>query len=65
MKDKKDKIVSMLKDFLGNKQAIIGISGGIDSAVVTALCVEAVGRENVFGLTLPFGNQDTSEPHHP
>jgi NAD+ synthase len=51
----------MLKDFLGNKQAIIGISGGIDSAVVTALCVEAVGRENVFGLTLPFGNQDTSD----
>ncbi|HOO31846.1 MAG TPA: NAD(+) synthase [Thermotogota bacterium] len=32
---------------------LIGISGGIDSAVVAALCVEAVGREKVFGLLLP------------
>ena len=33
--------------------AIIGISGGKDSAVVAALMVKAIGRENVIGVTLP------------
>jgi NAD+ synthase len=32
---------------------IIGISGGIDSAVTTVLCVNALGKENVIGLSLP------------
>ncbi|MFW6262536.1 MAG: NAD(+) synthase [Thermotogota bacterium] len=35
------------------KGCVIGISGGIDSAVVAALCCEAIGKENVFGLLLP------------
>src|SRR6056297_3376166 len=32
---------------------VIGISGGIDSAVVASLCCEAIGPENVLGLLLP------------
>jgi len=32
---------------------VIGISGGVDSAVVAALCCEALGKENVLGLLLP------------
>lgn len=36
------------------KHAVIGISGGIDSAVVTYLAVEALGSENVLGLLLPY-----------
>jgi len=32
---------------------IVGVSGGIDSAVVAALAVAAVGKEKVFGLILP------------
>ena len=32
---------------------IVGLSGGIDSALTAALCVEAVGKENVYGLVLP------------
>ena len=32
---------------------VIGISGGIDSAVVTALACNAVGKENVLGIILP------------
>ena len=32
---------------------IIGLSGGIDSAVVAALCVKALGKENVIGVALP------------
>jgi NAD+ synthase (glutamine-hydrolysing) len=34
-------------------RAVIGLSGGIDSALVAALCVEALGKENVFGITMP------------
>jgi NAD+ synthase len=33
--------------------AVIGLSGGIDSAVSSALCVKAIGKENVLGLILP------------
>ncbi|MCB0333850.1 MAG: NAD(+) synthase [Bdellovibrionales bacterium] len=33
--------------------AFIGISGGIDSAVVAALCAEALGTEHVTGVTMP------------
>jgi len=35
------------------KGAVIGLSGGIDSAVVAELCVHALGRERVLGLILP------------
>jgi NAD+ synthase len=33
--------------------AVIGLSGGIDSALSAALCVKAVGKDRVFGLILP------------
>ncbi|MBQ6813493.1 MAG: NAD(+) synthase [Methanobrevibacter sp.] len=33
--------------------AIVGISGGKDSSVVAALCVEALGRERVIGVLMP------------
>ncbi|MBR2134865.1 MAG: NAD(+) synthase [Bacteroidales bacterium] len=35
------------------QKAVLGLSGGIDSAVVAALAVEALGNENVHGLILP------------
>lgn len=35
---------------------IVGLSGGIDSAVTAALCVKALGRKNIFGLGLPCGS---------
>ncbi|HRN95103.1 MAG TPA: NAD+ synthase [Chitinophagales bacterium] len=38
---------------LGFKKAILGLSGGIDSALVLQLAVEALGNENVFCLLLP------------
>ncbi len=40
---------------LGFKTAILGISGGIDSAVVAALACRALGAENVRGVMLPSG----------
>lgn len=41
-----------LKNFK-RKGAVIGLSGGIDSAVVAELCVRALGKEKVLGLLLP------------
>ena len=37
----------------GFSTAVLGLSGGIDSALVAALAVEALGRENVTGLAMP------------
>ena len=51
-----DALVLGTRDYLhkcGFKKAVLGLSGGIDSAVVAALAVAALGAENVFGLSLP------------
>jgi NAD+ synthase (glutamine-hydrolysing) len=49
-------IILGIKDYFyksGFKQAILGLSGGIDSAVVCALAVEALGAKNVMAVLLP------------
>jgi NAD+ synthetase len=51
-----DALVLGLRDYLakcGFRQVVIGLSGGIDSAVTAALAVAALGRENVLGVTMP------------
>ena len=51
-----DEIIKFIKDYYHDnnlKGAILGISGGKDSAVVAGLFVEALGRENVIGMWLP------------
>lgn len=47
-------------------RAIIGLSGGIDSALVAALCVDALGSENVFGITMPskYSSDETKGDAH-
>ena len=37
--------------------AVLGISGGKDSSVVAALCVEALGKDSVIGVLMPNGEQ--------
>ena len=37
--------------------AVIGISGGKDSSIVAALCVEALGKDRVIGVLMPCGEQ--------
>ena len=37
--------------------AVVGISGGKDSSIVAALCVEALGKERVIGVLMPNGVQ--------
>lgn len=39
----------------GFTQAVLGVSGGLDSAVVAALAAEAIGAENTTGLLMPSG----------
>jgi len=49
-------LVLGVRDYVGKcgfKKAIVGLSGGIDSALVAALAVEALGRENVQGVGMP------------
>lgn len=41
-----------------HKQAVIGISGGIDSAVVAALCNKALGKDRCIGVVMPNICQD-------
>ena len=41
--------------------AVIGISGGKDSSVVAALCVEALGKDRVIGVLMPNGKQSDIE----
>jgi NAD+ synthase (glutamine-hydrolysing) len=38
---------------MGFKQAVLGLSGGIDSALVYTLAVQALGKENVLGVLMP------------
>lgn len=57
----KDEIVQWIREYFaanGNDCcAVIGISGGKDSSVVAALCVEALGTERVIGVLMPNGRQ--------
>lgn len=57
----KNSLVSWIRDWFENNgkdcKAIIGISGGKDSSVAAALCVEALGKDRVFGVLMPCGTQ--------
>ena len=49
-------LVLGIKDYfnkMGFKKAILGSSGGIDSAVTLAIAVEALGKENVYAILMP------------
>ena len=57
----KNECVRWIRDFFEKNgpgcNAVIGISGGKDSSVVAALCVEALGRDRVIGVLMPCGEQ--------
>src|ERR671923_3064324 len=51
----------MIVDFIrteitrvGFARGVIGLSGGVDSALVAFLAVEALGKENVLGVMMPY-----------
>lgn len=54
--EKAERICSFLRDQVVSKKRdgiVIGVSGGVDSALSAALSVKALGKEKVFGLILP------------
>lgn len=57
----KDRCVKWIRDFFDKNgkgcNAVVGISGGKDSSVVAALCVEALGKDRVIGVLMPNGEQ--------
>lgn len=65
----KDEVVAWIRDWFEENgpgcNAVIGISGGKDSSVVAGLCVEALGKDRVIGITMPNGEQkDISDSMH-
>lgn len=56
-----EELILWIRDWFENNgkgcKAVIGISGGKDSSVAAAVCVKALGRENVFGVLMPNGTQ--------
>ena len=56
-----ERIVEFIREYYSKNNlggAVLGISGGKDSAVVAALFVKALGAENVVGVTLPCHSKD-------
>ena len=58
----KDELVQWIRDWFERNgpecNAVVGISGGKDSSVVAALCVEALGKDRVIGVMMPQGGQN-------
>lgn len=59
-----DQIIYFIQSVFANtkkRQAVIAVSGGIDSAVALTLLVQAMGKENISPYLLPYGDQDMSD----
>jgi len=54
-------LVEQISEFMGGKTAVIGESGGVDSALITFLCVEAIGKDKIIARTMPYGDQSTAD----
>ncbi len=57
----KNECVEWIRNFFEKNgkdcNAVVGISGGKDSSIVAALCVEALGKNRVIGVLMPCGEQ--------
>ena len=64
----KNECVEWIRQFFAENgptcNAIVGISGGKDSSVVAALCVEALGKDRVIGVLMPNGEQADIDMSH-
>lgn len=60
-KEESKKVVEFIRDYYSKNKlggAVIGISGGKDSAVVAAIMTEALGKENVLGVWMPCHSRE-------
>ena len=57
----KEKLIAWIRDWFDENgpgcNAVLGISGGKDSTIAAALCVEALGKDRVIGVLMPNGEQ--------
>ena len=64
----KNECVEWIKKFFEENgpgcNAVVGISGGKDSSVAAALCVEALGKDRVIGVLMPQGEQHDIDMAH-
>ena len=64
----KNDCVNWIRDFFEKNgkgcNAVVGISGGKDSSVAAALCVEALGKDRVIGVLMPQGEQFDIDMSH-
>lgn len=64
----KNEIVEWIRNWFEQNgkdcMAVVGISGGVDSSVATALCTEALGKDRVYGVLMPQGRQKDIEYSH-
>lgn len=60
-----DNVINWIKELFAKntfaKGAVLGMSGGKDSLVVAKLCIEAIGKERVFGVIMPNGKMKDIE----
>ncbi len=60
-KQMKDRAVAWIREFFEVNgpgcNAVLGVSGGKDSSICAALCVEALGKDRVVGVLMPNGEQ--------
>lgn len=62
----KEKVVKFIRDYYEKNNlggVVLGISGGKDSGIVAGLFVEALGKENVLGFTLPCHSKEEDKEH--
>ena len=57
---KMEQLITIITDDIKKnvEVAVIGMSGGADSTLLTALCVRALGKENVYGIGMPYNQLD-------
>lgn len=64
----KNEIVAWIRNWFDENgkgcKAVVGLSGGKDSSIVAALCVEALGKEKVLGVMMPKGEQFDIDVSH-
>jgi NAD+ synthase len=57
----KNEIIEWIRDYFEDNgkdcNAVVGISGGKDSSVTAALCAQALGKDRVYGVLMPQGEQ--------
>jgi NAD+ synthase len=61
-------LVEFLRDEVqrgrGMRQVVVGLSGGVDSALTTVLCAEAFGAENVLAVRMPYRTSSQESLEH-